>query len=53
MDQNTRQIHKGGSPSICGQQNSMATAIDLRGQKTKDTFLPSPKIVINYATMTV
>ena len=42
VDQDTRQIHKGETPWMCGRQNVRATAGDNTEQNTKDT--PSSRI---------
>ena len=39
MDQNTTQIHKGGSLRICGKHNVRAFIKDNTGQNTKNTHL--------------
>ena len=39
MNQNARQEHKGGSPSIYGQQDASSSARDNTGQHMKDTRL--------------
>ena len=44
MDQNTRQIHKGGPPRMCGQHNVRATAGDNRGQNTARRHTPRRRI---------
>ena len=46
LDQNTRQIHKGGPPWMCGQHNVRASAEDNTGQNTKDTHQIPGKIKI-------
>ena len=44
LDQNTRQIHKGGPPWMCGQHNVRAFTGDNAGQNTKDTHpIPGQK----------
>ena len=42
VDQNSRQIHKGRAPWMCGQYNVRATTVDNIGQNTKDTH-PVPE----------
>ena len=37
VDQDTRQVHKGGPPWMCGQHNVRAIARDNTEQNTKDT----------------
>ena len=44
MSQNVRQEHKGGAPSIYGQQDASSSARDNIGQNIKDTRLIPGKI---------
>ena len=44
--QNTRQIHKGGPPWMCGQHNVRATAEDNTGQNTDKGYTPNPRAEI-------
>ena len=46
VDQNARQIHKGGPPWICDQHNVRVTAGDNAGQNTDKGHTPSPGIEI-------
>ena len=46
MDQNTRHIHKGGPPSMCGQHNVRASTGDSIGQNTDKGHTPNPRIEI-------
>ena len=43
MDQNTRHIHKGGHPWMCGQHNVRASAGDSTGQNTDRGHTPNPR----------
>ena len=43
LDQNTRQIHKGGSPWMCDQHNVKASAGDNSGQHTDKGHTPNPR----------
>ena len=43
MNHNARQEHKGGSPSIYGQQDASSSARDNIGQHMKDTCLITGK----------
>ena len=43
MNQNARQVHKCGSPSIYGQQDASSSARDNIGQHMKDTRLITGK----------
>ena len=45
LDQNTRQIHKGGPPWMYGHHNVRASAEDNTGQNTKDIH-PKPRTEI-------
>ena len=46
MDQNTRQIHKGGPPWMCDQHNVRASAGDSTGQNIDTGHTPNPRIGI-------
>ena len=46
LDQNTRQIHKGGPPWMCGQHNGRASAEDNTGQNTDKGHTPNPRTEI-------
>ena len=50
MNQNARQEHKGGSPSIYGQQDASSSARDNIGQHMKDTCLITGKKKIKTPT---
>ena len=49
VEQNTRQIHKGGPPWMYGQQNVRFTARDNTGQNIKDTH-PVPEQKLKFLT---
>ena len=49
LDQNTRQIDKGGPPWMCGQHNARASAEDNIRQNTKYT-LPIPGQKLKFFT---
>ena len=46
LDQNTRQIHKDGSPWMCGQHGDRASAEDNTGQNTSKGHTPNPRTEI-------
>ena len=46
VDQNTRQIHKGGPPRMCGKHTVMATAGDNTGQNTNKGHAPKSRTEI-------
>ena len=46
LDQNTRQVQKGGPPWMCGQHNVMATVGHNTGQNVHEGHTLNPKIEI-------